>query len=50
MTTNDERRLRELTKIMASENDPARLRVLSDELRTILAKYKPTKPIETGTR
>jgi len=31
-------RLRELAKTMASEYDPARLRVLAEELKTIVAK------------
>ena len=48
MTANDERRIRELTKIMASENDPARLKLFSDELKTILEKYRSTKPTENS--
>ena len=48
MTADDEHRLRELAKIMASENDPARLRVFSDELKTIVEKYRSPKPTENS--
>jgi hypothetical protein len=46
MTDNDAPRLRELTKMMASENDPARLSVFAEELKTILGKQGSTKPTE----
>jgi hypothetical protein len=46
MADSDTLRLRELAKIMASENDPARLRVLAEELKTILAKHRSAKPTE----
>ena len=50
MTDSDAPRLRELTKMMASENDPARLRVLAEELKTILAKHRSTKPAENSAK
>jgi hypothetical protein len=48
MTEYDAPRLRELTKMMASENDPARLRVLAEELKTIVAKQGPRIPRKTA--
>jgi len=50
MTDNDAPRLRELTKMMASENDPARLRVFAEELKTILGKQGSTKPTENSRK
>jgi hypothetical protein len=44
MTGNDERRVRELAKAMASENDPARLKVFVEDLKIILARYAAMKP------
>jgi hypothetical protein len=48
MTDSDAPRLRELTKMMASENDPVRLRVLAEELKTIVAKQGSEKPTENS--
>ncbi len=45
MTDHDASRLRELTKMMASEKDPARLRVFAKELKAIAAK-----PTENSTK
>jgi len=50
MTDNDAPRLRELAKMMASENDPARLRVFAEELKTILAKDRSTKATENSVQ
>ena len=50
MADSDAPRLRELTKEMASENDPARLKVLAEELKTILAKHRSMQPTESGAR
>jgi len=43
-------RLRELAKTMASEYDPARLRVLAEELKTIVAKQWAAKVAEDGSK
>jgi hypothetical protein len=48
MNDSDAPRLRELTKMMASENDPVRLRVLAEELKTIVAKQGSEKPTENS--
>ena len=48
MADSDVPRLRELTKMMASENDPERLRVFAEELKTILAKHRSTKSTENS--
>ena len=50
MTDSDAPRLRELTKMMASENEPVRLRVLADELKTIVEKHGSTKPKEISAK
>jgi hypothetical protein len=50
MADSDAPRLRELAKEMASENDPARLKVLAEELKTILAKHRSMQPTESGAR
>ena len=50
MPDSDTLRLRELAKIMASENDPPRLRVLAEELKTILAEQRSAKPTENTAK
>jgi hypothetical protein len=47
---NDDHRLRELTKKLASENDPERLRLFAEELRTILEKHRSPEPTENSAK
>jgi hypothetical protein len=46
--SDEDARMRELTKLIAYENDPANLKVLAEELGLILAKRKllPTESKE----
>jgi len=50
MIDSDAARLRELTKMMASENDPPRLKLLAEELKTIISKQSATKVAEDGSK
>ena len=43
-------RLRELAKKMASENDPAKLRILTEELRMIVEKQRAVKTAQDGSK
>lgn len=44
VNADDERRIRELAKVMASENDPAKLKDFVEELKIILARNSAMKP------
>jgi hypothetical protein len=44
MPNNDASRLRELTKMMASENDPGRLKVFAEEAENHSCEHRSTGP------